>query len=159
MTTMREFVRDAGIKIDWEETSRNPNMISDEAWSRGARHYKVVLSRGGRRMTTYFSKGSALEYGVEAHEVVNALATDATSVLNSSGWKDWARDMGFEWEPTVEEIRSRDRAEDYGYEKDWDTMQRVKKTYALIERQTEALRRVLGPEVARPLLRGEIEFD
>lgn len=158
MTTMREFVKDAGITATSEQVSKNPNMVEDD-WSRGARHYKVTLRRAGKRFTTYFSKGSALPYGVEPHEIVNSLASDWSTIQSASGWKDWAKDMGYDWEPHVEEIRSRRQAEDYGYEKDWDTMKRAEKTYHLIETQTEKLRAFLGPDLYHPLLSGEIEFD
>lgn len=158
MTTMREFVKDAGITITFTEVPKNPYTIADD-WSRGARHYKVTLHRAGKRFTTYFSKGSAHSYGVEASEVVNSLATDWSSIQSARGWKDWAAEMGMSWEWSVEDLHSRRQAEEFGYAKDWDTMKRAEKTYKLIETQTEKLRAFLGPDLARPLLRGEIEFD
>jgi hypothetical protein len=153
MATMKEFAKQHGVTISWEEVGSNPNM---EGMDRGARHYKVVLRCKGRSMTTFFSKGSALPYGVYAHEVLNALASDWSSIQSASGVRDWARDMGM-WNEEAEGL-SADDAEAMGLENEYLANERAKKTYTLIEKQTDALRRVLGP-AATPLLRGDVEFD
>lgn len=168
--TMREFVKDAKISIAFEQVSSNPNMASD-SWSHSARHYKVVLRKwgtgpsgsvGSRRFTTYFSKGPGLPHGVEAHEVISALASDSASVESASSEYDWGEEMGmFTHEDfnAVRNLRSRRQAEEYGYEKEWDAVQRSRKTFAIIQRQTAKLRDFLGSYHAGILFGGEVEFD
>lgn len=97
MATMKEFAQQHGVTVTFTEVSENPHM---KGMDRGARHYKVVLRAHGRSMTLHFSKGSALPYGVYAHEVLNALASDWSSIQSASGVQDWAREMGLDFDPT-----------------------------------------------------------
>lgn len=156
MTTMREFVKEHGIKISFQEVSENPYM-ADGSWD--ARHYKVRLTCQGRSLTTYFSKGLGLAHGVEAHEVVNALASDASSANSARDWRDFASDMGMEWDSSVENLRSRRQAEEYGMEKDWDARAQAKKTYDACVASGQKLHRLVGDSAYRQLTGGNVEFD
>lgn len=154
--TMQEFVRAHGITVTFSEVSSNPN-IDPTTWGRGARHYKVVLRHKGRSMTVYFSKGSALPYGVTPGEVMNSLAVDWSLIQAAFGPKDWARNLGI-WNEDADGLSARE-AEEIGLEKEYLANERAKATFKLVEKQAEALRRVLGPEATRELLGGDVEFD
>lgn len=164
--TMQEFVEAHGIIVAYfQQVDRNPNM-TDEKWNRTAVHYEVTLQhkgaaasgRGRRFLKTYFSKGPALPHGVKAHEVINALASDASSVAAARDFWDWASDMGYQIDGSVKNLTRR-QAENYGMEREWDAFHGAKKTYQIIQRQTTKLRNFLGDEASRVLFSGEVEFD
>lgn len=92
------FAEEHGITSSFEDADANPNM--DDKWARTARHYKVTVKRGKKSISFHYSKGSALEYGVTTAEALEAIWNDVTSVLPYVGvnWREWARDLGFEWE-------------------------------------------------------------
>lgn len=153
--TMREFVKDMGIRITFDEVDENPYM-SDQNWQ--ARHYKVRLTCQGRSLTTYFSKGMGLEYGVEAAEVVNAMASDGSSAENARDWRDFAEEMGMDV-GTLEEgsFRSRAKAEEYGYEKEWDKREQAKKTYKACIEAGKKLKQLVGSNAYARLTDGSVE--
>ena len=92
MTTFREFIEKYKITMGCEWTDSNPNMV-DDSWA--ASHYKCVFKCGRRRMTTYFSMGSAHTEEPTAEDVLNALVSDASGFENSVSFEDWAADYGY----------------------------------------------------------------
>jgi hypothetical protein len=125
MATMQRFIRDNTIAMTAERWRKNPNMDS-----RDMDHWKVVFRNGSRRLTTYFSMGYG-HNGKEptAADVLDCLASDASSVDNSCDFNDWASD--------------------FGYDPD---SRKAERTFRLIERQSLKLHRFLGDEAYRALL-------
>jgi hypothetical protein len=126
--TIHGFVEKHGIRFSAEMTDRNPNMIEDE-WSRTATHWRCTIRKGRRVLTIYFSQGPAVCREPTAADVLDCLASDASSLDSSRGFEDWARDLGYD-----------------------PDSRKAESTYRAIERQTEGLRRVLGDELCRELI-------
>jgi hypothetical protein len=126
-------------------------MSADEDWARTASHWKVTLTRkmARTRLTTYFSMGSAHTSEPGAADVLNSLALDSSSYDNASGFLDWARDLGMEWDSSCEGM-SKAKAEDYGM--DCSAYFAAKKTYATVEVQREKLYEFLGAALYKELL-------
>jgi hypothetical protein len=91
MKTIKQFVRENNIKIANELVDSNPN-IDDPNWQ--ANHYKVVLKRGKKQFTTYFSKGIGLKGEPTVEEVLDCLASDSASIENYD-FEDWAPEFGY----------------------------------------------------------------
>lgn len=122
----KEFVRAHNITADVAMVDDNPNM-DDDSWKAAANHWRVTLRYGRRRLTTYFSTGSALgEPG--AADVLDCLASDAEGFINARDFEDWASE--------------------YGYDSD---SRRAMSTYETIVKQATKLRKFLGDDNYRVL--------
>lgn len=121
MQSIHDFVRKHGISISCTRTDKNPHMHADDKWQ--ADHWKCSLKRkGGKRMTVHFSMGTG--HGGKqptAEEVLSAIASDASSVVNASGFEDWASDLGFETDS-----------------------RKAHKTYNTVKKQAASLKKFIG---------------
>jgi hypothetical protein len=61
-----------------------------------ANWYRVTLHMGRRQMTVPFGMGPALTGEPEAAEVLDSLASDASSFENAAGFEDWASEFGYD---------------------------------------------------------------
>lgn len=135
--TMRDFVQKHGVTMRCQRTDYNPHMEESVRMD----HWRCFLSCKGRRTTIVFSMGTG-HHGTEPEvaEVLNAMASDASSALNSSGWEDFARDMGMETreeDPDTGRIRENKKA---------------KAAYKSCLREAEQLENLLGHEAAEELM-------
>jgi len=89
---VRGFVRNHKIRIDIERVPENKNAPD---W-KDARHYKTILYFQGRRMTTYFSQGTAIKEEPTAADVLNCLAMDARTLQDYPDPLEWAGNLGYE---------------------------------------------------------------
>lgn len=126
-----QFVAQNRIRIEPEMVGENPNMDSAN-WQ--AYHYKVVLkfrTKTGKRrqFTTYFSMGIGLSREPQADDILDCLASDATSVENARDFEDWASEFGY----------------------DTDS-RKAERTYKTIQRQSKRLAQFLGNELYEQLL-------
>jgi hypothetical protein len=122
---IQEFVKNNNIKmVSCLEVSDNPNMVSDN-WQ--GIHYKITLKRSYQVLTTYFSKGMALEHGVTAEELLDCLASDA------GGGDDSFQDF----------------CDNFGY--DVDSIKALK-TYKTIKTQSKKLYQFLGEKLYKTLI-------
>ena len=123
---LQDIISENKITMTAEWTDSNPNMADDQNMD----HWKVVLRRPGRQLTTYFSMG----YGHNGNEpkaadVIDCLASDAAGFENARSFEDWAGD--------------------YGYDTD---SRKAEKIYKVIERQAAQLKRFLGDELYETIL-------
>ena len=125
-TTISEFIDHNQIRMSTQETDHNPNMANSDHMD----HYRCTLLAGRSRMTIVFSKGSG-HNGVwpTIPEVLDCLASDASSVDNAGSFEDWCAD--------------------FGYSTDSRT---AKKTFDVVERQARSLRKLLGDSAFETLL-------
>ena len=73
MTTIHEFIEAHKITAEAAPTDHNPHMDGSERMD----HWRVVLQRPGRRMSTYFSKVQGHNgKPAEIAEVLDCLASD-----------------------------------------------------------------------------------
>lgn len=120
--TVAQFCGLFNLKFKFEEVDTNPYTSGE--WERTARHYRCRIRmyptenpKADRvQLTIYFSKGSALIYGVEIEEVLDCLASDVSSVVNTNDINDWAGDYGMEVTKEVERsyvqiVRTKDKLE------------------------------------------------
>ena len=119
----KQWVQEHRIRIETEQVSENPNAPTWEA-----NHYKVVLRRGRKQLTTYFSTGFGLRGEPTATDVLDCLARDAASVECGS-FEEWAADLGYD-----------------------PDSRKAEALFRVCERQTEALRRFLGDGLLRDLM-------
>jgi len=89
---VRGFVRNHKIRIDVEKVPENKNAPD---W-KDANHYKTTLYFQGRRMTTYFSMGTAIKEEPTAADVLNSLAQDARTIEDYPDPLEWAGNLGYE---------------------------------------------------------------
>lgn len=71
-------------------TKHNPDMGPD------ARHWRVTLHHNQRRMTLDFWQGSAHVNPPTVLDVLDCLASDATSYDNGGTFEDWAYEYGYD---------------------------------------------------------------
>jgi hypothetical protein len=119
----RNKVRLIAIPVD-----ANPHM-DDVEWSRSANHFRCLLQHGNRRMTVYFSHGSAITKDPGVADVLDCLAGDSSGVENAFGFEDWCSDYGYD-------ANSR----------------RAERTYKVCQRQAARLEKFLGPSLYHELL-------
>lgn len=123
----REFVTTHGITADVAPADSNPNMAGDN-WSASANHWLVTLRMGRKRMQVPYSTGAALG-APDATDVLDTLASDASSIWNARDFEDWAGD--------------------YGYDTD---SRQAYRTWQLTSRQAKRLQQFLGVELHRTLI-------
>jgi hypothetical protein len=129
MTTqspLTAFVTKHNVRMTVKQTDSNPAMDLDGNMD----HWRCRLRCGGRSMSLTFSQG----YGHEGEEptiesVLDCLASDASSIESARGFEDWAADLGMD-----------------------PDSRKALRTFRLIERQTDKLRSLIGPDAYRELL-------
>jgi hypothetical protein len=129
--TLTDFITSAGITMKAERTDHNPTMDD----SANMDHWKVTLRAGRSRMSLVFSMG----YGHKGEpptlsDVLDCLASDASSFDNAQSFEDWA--------------------DDYGYDVD---SRKAEKTYKAVQRSAERLQKFLGESAYNTLLSAERE--
>jgi hypothetical protein len=127
MKTLQQFIRETHTTMKSERVDSNPQM-SDPSWP--ADHWKCVLRVSRAQMTVYFSKGvghDGKRPGVD--EVLDCLASDASSVDNARGFEDWCSELGY----------------------DTDS-RKAEKTFKTCEEQARKLKALLGDSAYRTLL-------
>jgi len=135
MQTLKTFVADHGLTMEAEYAESNPNMVSDEAWSRAATHYLCTLRNAeGQTMAVPFSMGPALTEEPSIETVLDTLASDASSVADSPDWLDWAEEMGFDAERGAKGLRE------------------ARETHGQIVKQSDELKALVGDEAFEALL-------
>lgn len=134
-TTLAAFIAEHELTAEVAYADSNPNMLDGEDMT----HYLVTISRpaggtwGPDRMHVPFSMGAAHTREPELAEVLDCLASDASSIENASSFDDWATEMGF---------FPMESSDDYN---------RAKDTYGAIQDQSDALARLLGDGYERLL--------
>src|SRR5262245_25544323 len=93
MQTVDEFIQAHGLSIIVERTHSNPHLENE----RHMDHWRCILRNGSRRFTLVFSKGLG-HHGkpAELPEVLDCVASDASSVDNSDGFESWCGDFGYD---------------------------------------------------------------
>jgi phage-related protein len=125
MDTMQSFIRSAGIKMSCDWADSNPHMPDSENMN----HWKCLLRMGRSRMTVPFSQGYAHTGEPKIDDVLDCLASDASSIENAKGFDDWCAD--------------------YGYDTD---SRKAERTFTVTQRQAENLRKFLGDSAYETLL-------
>ena len=119
------FVDKHGIKFECHRVPARPDgMMSD---GHITHHFRCRIKCGNKSFGLYFSQGSAEPPTVA--EVLNCLASDASSYENASTFEDWASEFGF----------------------DTDS-RKAEKSYRAVKRQAKQLKRVIGDEAYNELL-------
>src|SRR5215831_13835151 len=127
MTTLQAFINQHRLRMTAEWADSNPHMT--DPWD-GATHWKCVLRKGRRRMTIYFSQGSAFSSEPDLKSVLDCIASDAAGIDNARSFENWA--------------------DDYGYDID---SRKAEKTFKTCEKQAESLKTLLNnPDAYETLL-------
>ncbi len=96
--TIKEFIAKHGITILSAYTGYRPDLTEDDDWAADAHHYKCTLTykpgKKARRLTVYFSMGSAHTANPTAYDVLTSLQLDAGAL--GQGFEDWAGDYGYD---------------------------------------------------------------
>jgi len=90
--TIYRFISDNQITLTAESVDSNPHMPDADM-----DHWKCLLSRPGKRMTVFFSKGRG-HNGAEptTAEVLDCLASDAAGLDISRNFADWCSEYGYD---------------------------------------------------------------
>lgn len=124
MSTLSEFIAANDLSMTAAWTDANPNMPADD-WARIASHYLCTITSPLGTMEVPYSMGPAHTEAPTLEMVLDSLASDAASVMNTPDWLDWAAEMGFE-------------LGDIAQAKD------ARKSHEITVAQTERLREILG---------------
>ena len=92
MKTLGAFIRENRVRMVCAYADSNPSMPE---W-RDARHFLVTLKVGRRSMRLHFSQGSGHTAEPTAADVLDCLASDASSVNSARDFEDWASDLGYD---------------------------------------------------------------
>lgn len=120
------------VTMSSQWADENPNMDDMPA---GSAHYKCVLRFQRRQMTVVFSQGPAVCRDPKAEDVLYCLLSDMSSLDCSTGFQDWASDMGYDL--SFEDTYPGDESE---------KGLRAKRTYAAVQRQSDKLRNLLSSD-------------
>lgn len=126
--TIREFIAANAITMEADWADENPNM---DGMPDGSSHWKCTFTRGGITFETFFSMGPAHSHEPEAREVLDCLASDASSVENTPDWLDWAEEFGYS---------------------DADALRKARSTHETITEQSSKLKAFLGDDAYETLL-------
>ena len=88
--------RIARDKITIEYTLDNAPDYIDYKWASNSNWYRVTLTMGRRKLTTYFGMGVGLEREPEVYDVLSCLIMDASSTENIEGYYEWCHDLGMD---------------------------------------------------------------
>lgn len=125
MKTITDFANEHNIRMDEpERVSQRPDGNMGDL----PRHWRCVLRCGKKRMTVYFSQGSAHTEPPKFNDVFDALAMDSHSYL--------------------EHASAREFKSEYGYE----TLIQATKVYNACKRTYERLQTLIGDEALQSLL-------
>lgn len=132
--TLGRFIYENKITLDYDPISERPDRqyimdANEQEWNDRAYHYKVTLKRGPKRHTTFWSQGSAVTKPPEADDVLDNLASEASSFDNSGTFEQWA--------------------DEYGYDTDSRTAERI---YKAVAAASAKLKKFLGEELYKKLL-------
>lgn len=123
--TLAQFTEKHPIKFSAREVCERPdNLMSESTY-----HFQCKLVGPQHRMSLYFSLGAACSIPPTLEEVLDCLASDASSYENAKDFENWARD--------------------YGYSED---SRAAEKVYRAVKRSSEQLKRVLGETDYQELL-------
>lgn len=102
--TLEQFIKEEGIGARFEKTDRNPFMgekdplLSD--WAKDATHYRVTLysvkDDHSQQFVTHYSTGSAITETPTVSDVLDSLASDASTVEDCSSFEEWAGEFGYD---------------------------------------------------------------
>jgi len=100
--TLAQFINDVGITLETVRINGRPDITGDD-WSNDARHWRVTLIRlrtsalaSRKRLSLYFSQGSAHTVPPTVTDVLSCLADDASSVENAGGFDEWCSELGYD---------------------------------------------------------------
>lgn len=102
--TLQQFIDKHALKFTAEWVSARPDGLMPES----ASHYKCKISASRlttigkaskvtcKAMTVYFSMGAAHASEPTFAQVLDYLASEASTYENANGFEDWARDLGYD---------------------------------------------------------------
>jgi hypothetical protein len=129
--TLAERIAEWGIRMEAEYADSNPNMVDSASM---AFHYRCILRRGRKQLTTPFSQGSAHTSPPTTADVLDCLASDAAGYENAQSFEDWCGEYGF----------------------DTDS-RKAERTYNTVKRQADKLRTFMGDDYEALLYHTERE--
>lgn len=132
--SIEHFVKSSGVTIDAEPIPARPDREDlddpkEREWNDSAYHWKVTVKRGRKKFHVYWSAGSAVPDEPTAEEVLDNLASDASSLENAPTFVEWAQE--------------------YGYDPD---SRRVERMHKGVEEISRKLKNLLGDELYKRLL-------
>lgn len=131
--TLAQFLTRVPVRAEVEWADSNPHMHDDGNRDRMS-HWKIRLTLRRRAMTVYFSQGSAHTAEPTVKDVIGCLALDAAGYANARSFEDWCGE--------------------YGYDTD---SRKAERTFKIIGKQADALRRLLADDHDRLLWHTESE--
>lgn len=91
--TMHDRIAQYGVTMTAVEV---PERLATDSWGghEGAKHYKVTVKRGGRRVTVSYSMGPAHTRGPELADVLECLVLDAAYGVQT--FKAFCVELGYD---------------------------------------------------------------
>lgn len=114
----------------FQNVPENPHMEATEYMTR---HFYITITRidemRTKKFSVYFSQGSAHKKPPTLEDVLDCLASDASTIENSSSFEDWASELGYEQDS-----------------------RKAEKTYNFCLKQSQKLKEFLGLDLYNTLL-------
>ena len=126
MLTLRQFLDKYPVRIRSVLVDANPNMND---MPEGSAHWRVTLSLRRSRMSLHYSQGPAVVEEPKVGDVLDCLASDASSYENARDFADFCADFGCDTDSRKAEA-----------------------IYRVFGRQAASLKRMLGQEAYNLLL-------
>ena len=121
---LTRFIKSRKVRMDDPKlVDDNPNMLDDGDWKKSATHWRLIIRRGNKQMTTYFSQGSAHTKEPTLSDILDCLASDASSIDNARSFEEWCGELGY----------------------DTDS-RKAERIYNICVKQMESLNRLLGDD-------------
>jgi hypothetical protein len=125
--SIEDFIAERHITMSAERVSSNPNM-DDDQWAEDASHWRITFRINAASFETYFSQGSAHTEAPTAADVLDCLASDASTVTDLD-FEEWAGELGYNPD-SIKDLH----------------------TYNVIKAQSDALKLFLGDTGYRELI-------
>jgi hypothetical protein len=124
--TITEFVTSLGATMTVKPIDSNPNMPdADVAMS----HYACLIRVGKSRLTVPFSMGSGLSGEPQIGDVLDCMASDASTIENARSFEAWCAELGYD-----------------------EDSRKAERTFKICQRQAVKLKRLLSQSAYDTLL-------
>src|SRR3990167_8432953 len=90
---LEQFIARNRVRMSAEWADSNPNMADMPG---GSSHWKCKIKAGKRSMTVYFSQGPAHSREPTAADLLDCLASDASTIDNARGFEEFCSELGYD---------------------------------------------------------------
>lgn len=95
--SVQDFIKEHQLTMSAQRVESRPDSFMTD---KGMRHWLCIIKQEGKGnpelMTLFFSQGSAHTKAPNLAEVLDCMASDASSVENSRDFEEWCSEIGYD---------------------------------------------------------------